>query len=799
MERVEAAFELAQMRVNVGADVGLAVADGVAAWGLVVGEGRSVEGLDLGSIRVVARKNGDTVFDVTSRDAVDDQFASIALLANELGARGAGHRSGSVRAHRLFRRPRAAVPRRPLGGRALLGGLGRGHDPLTPRVVRGTSDAVPSAFVPAERPPAASVTGPSRGALASLLSELRDRDHTRAGLLGSVLVLALPSMITGIFGHGLFQIVELRFLGELGPDAVAAAGASNQILRQVLFLPTFGMSIAVQMWIALRIGAGLVEDAERAAGQAFVIGAALALVAAIAGLFAGPLVGLVSQDAAVVALGTAYIRITFFTLSAVIATQLFTSVLMGAGESTTPLLITIASTPLSIGAQWVLTFGGFGIPPLGIAGIAWGAAVGGLFGTAASLWVLFTGRCRVHVRGVHLLPNRRVLAEILSFGWQPTAHFFARSLIIMAFMWLAGRLGGPVQAAFTIGLRLEILVAMVAFPIASACATLVGQNLGAGDTRRAWRAIAVSMASVTGVTAPRRPGPLLLPPTDRGLVQQRPRRRRDGGRVSLLHLLPPRVLRSLFRGAAHAPGRGRHEHADADLGHVGALRRNPARCLALDLHRPRGHRDVDREPGLRRPQLVADGGMAAHGSLGAAGAPAGGSGATGARRSRDLLGVFGLAAACHTAAVEFAAKVDLWFLLLFYGLGGLMVLGAPALRHRPRGIAGSLVLIAVGWLFIGVAWRASSVRYVITEDGYLEATGWPFDGRITALGAIHRVEPSRDPRASHAASLDRLRIDYGEGGLIFIAVRDETGFLDALARGDSNLERTARGIRRLDR
>ncbi len=149
--------------------------------------------------------------------------------------------------------------------------------------------------------------------------------------------------------------------------------------------------------------------------------------------------------------------------------------------------------------------------------------------------------------------------------------------------------------------------------------------------------------------------------------------------------------------------------------------------------------------------------------------------------------------------MEFAAKVDLWFLLLFYGLGGLMVLGAPALRHRPRGIAGSLVLIAVGWLFIGIAWRASSVRYAITEDGYLDATGWPFGGRITSVGAIHRVEPSRDPRASHAASLDRLRIDYDEGGLIFIAVRDKPGFLDALAAGDPALERTASGIRRVDR
>ncbi len=343
---------------------------------------------------------------------------------------------------------------------------------------------------------------PGRGGAASLLAHFRDRDHTRAGLIGSIFVLALPSILTGIFGHGLFQIVELRLLGELGPSAVAAAGSANQILRQIFFLPTFGMSIAVQMWIALRVGGGQLEDAERAGGQAFVIGAALALAAAVAGLFAGPLVAFVAQDPTVIALGTVYVRITFLTLSAVIATQLFTSVLMGAGESTTPLLITLGATPLSIAAQWIFTFGGFGIAPMGIAGIALGAAVGGLFGTAVSLWVIFTGRCRVHIRARHLVPNAAVLRELLAFGWQPTAHFLARSLIIMAFMWLAGRLGGPVQAAYTIGLRLEILVAMAAFPIASACATLVGQNLGAQNTPRAWRAIAVSMLVVTGITGP---------------------------------------------------------------------------------------------------------------------------------------------------------------------------------------------------------------------------------------------------------------------------------------------------------
>ncbi len=148
--------------------------------------------------------------------------------------------------------------------------------------------------------------------------------------------------------------------------------------------------------------------------------------------------------------------------------------------------------------------------------------------------------------------------------------------------------------------------------------------------------------------------------------------------------------------------------------------------------------------------------------------------------------------------MEFAAKVDLWFLLLFYGLGGLMVFAAPWVRRQPRGATGSALLLVIGVLFVAVGWRASAVRYVITEGGYLDATGWPMGGRITHASEIHRVEPSRDPRASHAASLDRLRIDHGRGGLIFIAVRDPSGFLDALAAQDPALERTASGIRRAE-
>ena len=63
----------------------------------------------------------------------------------------------------------------------------------------------------------------------SLIAFFRDRDHTRGNLLVSVLVLALPSILTTTFSFGIFQLVELSFLGRLGEHALAAAGSSDQV------------------------------------------------------------------------------------------------------------------------------------------------------------------------------------------------------------------------------------------------------------------------------------------------------------------------------------------------------------------------------------------------------------------------------------------------------------------------------------------------------------------------------------------------------------------------------------------
>jgi Na+-driven multidrug efflux pump len=75
-------------------------------------------------------------------------------------------------------------------------------------------------------------------------------------------------------------------------------------------------------------------------------------------------------------------------------------------------------------------------------------------------------------------------------------------VLVFFYMWVAGLLGGKVQAAYTIGLRLEMPLLGIAMTLGNACATLVGQNLGASDRARSWRAIWVSLGAEVSLLWP---------------------------------------------------------------------------------------------------------------------------------------------------------------------------------------------------------------------------------------------------------------------------------------------------------
>ena len=80
------ALELVDMRLNIGADLPLGVADGVAQWGFVTGPEVTPypAALDLGAMTAETKRNGEVVASVQGKEAIDDQIQTIVWLANHL-------------------------------------------------------------------------------------------------------------------------------------------------------------------------------------------------------------------------------------------------------------------------------------------------------------------------------------------------------------------------------------------------------------------------------------------------------------------------------------------------------------------------------------------------------------------------------------------------------------------------------------------------------------------------------------------------------------------------------------------
>jgi len=189
-----------------------------------------------------------------------------------------------------------------------------------------------------------------------------------------------------------------------------------------------------------------------------------------------------------------YVRLTFLLSFGMVGSTFFGAILGGAGDTTTPLFLTLLHTTVAITAEWLLIFGHAGLPALGVGGVALGIACGHVVGMSVGMTVLLGGRARVHLGLRHFAPDLRALARIARLSCPPALQMAGSVLVVYLYMRLAGDFGESVQAAYAIGLRVSMIVPMVCFPIASACATLVGQALGAGNVPRAWRAIRVALA-----------------------------------------------------------------------------------------------------------------------------------------------------------------------------------------------------------------------------------------------------------------------------------------------------------------
>jgi hypothetical protein len=131
-----------------------------------------------------------------------------------------------------------------------------------------------------------------------------------------------------------------------------------------------------------------------------------------------------------------------------------------------------------------------------------------------------------------------------------------------------------------------------------------------------------------------------------------------------------------------------------------------------------------------------------------------------------------------TASLTFRSKVDRWFTVVTIA-SSIICIGAFVATAIMGSLLSALVLSPV--LLVAVilpVWVWRSTYYLLGERD-LHIRSGPFRWTIP-LDEIHGVAPTRSPLSSPALSLDRLRIDYGQGKSIMISPADQSTFITRL-------------------
>ncbi|MDQ2800981.1 MAG: MATE family efflux transporter [Armatimonadota bacterium] len=320
---------------------------------------------------------------------------------------------------------------------------------------------------------------PSEGVIAA---ETKQRLHR------AVWLLAWPSVITMLLQTG-NSFLDRFFVGSLGSDTLAAVGVGGMLMF-LLFSVGMSIGIGTTALVARFTGANQHDDATLAANQSVWLGGIASVVCVAVMLpLRVPLVHALGINASASALSATYLGMTILGVPALFLMLILSSVFRGLGDTVTPLRVMVGVNIIHLGGDWLLIFGHWGFPRMGLLGGATALVASQIVG--AGLYLFYLRRSPVaglmtRLRRLDLGWARRILNIGIPALWQN----LSRILSMLAFTAVLARSadGTPAAAALTIGLTSESIAFMPGFAFSMAASTLTGQNLGAGNPRRAEQA-----------------------------------------------------------------------------------------------------------------------------------------------------------------------------------------------------------------------------------------------------------------------------------------------------------------------
>jgi putative MATE family efflux protein len=301
--------------------------------------------------------------------------------------------------------------------------------------------------------------------------------------------LAIPASVGFLF-NTMFNVVDTWWAGRISTQAQAALSLSFPVFFLVIALGS-GVAQGATALIANALGADDMARARHYAAQAAVFSVIVGGILTLVGVWtAPPLFRLLGASDAYLRLCLAYMN----TILAGSVLFLLQSVLNGGlqaqGDTRTFRNVLVVGCLLNFALDPWFLYGGFGLPPLGIAGIALSTVL--ITGVGAA-YILY--RVRITPLGRELatrdfIPSTWALRDIARQGLPASLNMMTVALGIFVITWFVSGFSSNGVAAYGIATRIEQIVLLPTIGLNIATLTLSGQNYGAhrlDRVREVWR------------------------------------------------------------------------------------------------------------------------------------------------------------------------------------------------------------------------------------------------------------------------------------------------------------------------
>ena len=318
-----------------------------------------------------------------------------------------------------------------------------------------------------------------------------------------ILALALP-ILGGMVSQNIFNLVDSAMVSRLDNSnaALAAVGLGGFTLFVVQAI-ILGLSTGVQASASRRKGQGRLNE------TALFLNAALVIVIMIAPLLSLLVINgvpsifhYINNDPDVIALAVPYLQIRAFGIVFVAMNFSFRGYWNAIDLTRLYMRTLISMHMLNIILNYILIFGNFGAPALGVHGAAIASVSALGFGTFVYfMFGLRYARANGFLGG---LPPRADIATLIRLSLPPGIQqmFFAAGFV--ATFWIIGKIGTAEVAAANVLLNVMLIAMLPGMGLGLSAATLVGQALGRGDPDDAaqwgWDVVKVAMIGM-GVLA----------------------------------------------------------------------------------------------------------------------------------------------------------------------------------------------------------------------------------------------------------------------------------------------------------